>query len=223
MRALVDVLLGDVDPGGRMPTSVPARYEHHPALPNYPGENSVVRYGEGLFMGHRGYDARGIAPAVPFGHGLSYATFEWSAPRAPAAATTALGAPIAVEIDVTNTSDRPGSEVVQLYVEPPGARLQRPIRELKGFARLRLDPGETKTARIELGRRAFAYFDTGDPTIESLQAASPVPTEADPSRRAEPGWYVEPGVYRLVLGRSSRDPVATLDLELSGDATHAPA
>ena len=104
-----------------------------------------------------------------------------------------------------------------------GARLQRPIRELKGFARLRLDPGETKTARIELGRRAFAYFDTGDPTIESLQAASPVPTEADPLRRAEPGWYVEPGVYRLVLGRSSRDPVATLDLELSGDATHAPA
>ena len=221
--ALVDVLVGDVDPGGRMPTSVPARYAHHPALANYPGENSVVRYGEGLFLGYRGYDAREIEPAVAFGHGLSYATFDWSPPRGPAEATTDLGAPLSVEIDVTNTSDRPGWEVVQLYVEPPKARLQRPLRELKGFARLHLAPGETKTARIELWRRAFAYFDTGDSTLEALQAASPIPTDPNPALRTEPGWYVEPGRYRLVLARSSRDPLATLDLELAGDATHAPA
>lgn len=221
--ALVDVLVGDVDPGGRMPTSVPARYEHHPALLNYPGENSVVRYGEGLFMGHRWYDARGIDPAVGFGHGLSYASFDWSAPRAPAEATTALDPPLAVEIDITNTSDRPGSEVVQLYVEPPEARLQRPVRELKGFAKLRLEPGETKTARIELGRRAFAYFDTGDRTFEELEAGAPVPAGSGPGRRTQAGWYVEPGVYRLVLGRSSRDPVASLELTLSGAETHEPA
>ncbi len=73
--ALVDVLVGDADPGGRMPTTIPARYEHTPSLLNYPGENGVVRYGEGLFVGHRWFDARAIEPAVPFGHGLSYTTF----------------------------------------------------------------------------------------------------------------------------------------------------
>ncbi|HJO22667.1 MAG: glycoside hydrolase family 3 C-terminal domain-containing protein [Myxococcota bacterium] len=222
-EALVDVLVGDVDPGGRMPTSVPVRYEHHPALLNYPGENSVVRYGEGLFMGHRWYDVRGIDPAVAFGHGLSYASFSWSAPRAPSAATTGLDAPVVVEIDVTNTSDRAGWEVVQLYIEPPEARLQRPIRELKGFDKLHLEPGETKTARIELGRRAFAYFDTGDRSFEALAEGMPVPAGSGPLRLAEAGWCVEPGVYRLVLGRSSRDPVASVALTLSGEETHEPA
>jgi len=142
-EAVVDVLFGDADPGGRMPTTIPARYEHNPAYLNYPGENSVVRYGEGLFVGHRFFDARHIAPRVPFGHGLSYATFEWSTIRVLAASNESdVSAPIVVEVDVTNTSDRPGVEVVQLYVEPPSTTpVQRPVRELKAFAKVHVDPG----------------------------------------------------------------------------------
>jgi len=126
-HALADVLFGDVDPGGRMPTTIPARYEHSGAYLNYPGENSVVRYGEGLFVGHRWFDAKLIEPAVPFGHGLSYATFFWGPARGPVTASTALAEPVVVEVDVTNTSDRAGSEVVQVYVEPPASRLHRPV------------------------------------------------------------------------------------------------
>ncbi len=219
--ALVDVLVGERDPGGRMPTTVPARLEHSASHLGWPGENSVVRYGEGLHIGHRWFDARGIEPAVPFGHGLSYATFSWGEPRAPATAPTALADPVVVEVDVTNTSARAGTEVVQLYVEPPPSLLHRPVRELKGFARLQLDAGATATARIELDRRAFAYFDPGDPGFGGLAALLAVPA-AQGRRRTEPGWYVEPGAYRLVLARSVADPARVLTVVLEGDEAVVP-
>lgn len=215
-EAVVDVLFGDADPGGRMPTTIPARYEHNPAYLHYPGENSTVRYGEGLFVGHRFFDARHIAPRVPFGHGLSYAAFEWSTIRVLAAPDDADGlAPIVVEVDVTNTSARTGVEVVQLYVEPPASTpLQRPVRELKAFAKLQLAPAETATARLELDRRSFSYFDPGDTDFESFADAGPVPAKGEQRRRTEPGWYVEPGVYRLVVARSATDHVSQVDLKL---------
>ena len=130
--ALVDVLVGDVDPGGRMPTTIPARYEHSPAYLNYPGENSVVRYGEGLYVGYRWFDARHIDPAVPFGHGLSYATFAWDNARVSGSGSTAFSDPVVIEIDVTNTSGRAGSDVVQVYVEPPPSLLHRQYVNLRG-------------------------------------------------------------------------------------------
>ncbi len=213
--ALVDVLFGDADPGGRMPTTVPARYEHSPAYLSYPGENSVVRYAEGLFVGYRWFDARHIDPAVPFGHGLSYATFQWGDAQAPVESTTAVDTPIEVVVPVTNTANRAGSEVVQLFVEPPKAMVQRPVRELKGFAKLSLDPGQSGMARIVLDARSFAYFDPGDQLYEQLAAAGPVPVGSG-TRHTEPGWYVEPGTYRLVLGRSSVDHVQVIELELTG-------
>ncbi len=203
-HALADVLLGDTDPGGRMPTTVPARYEHSPAYLNYPGENSVVRYGEGLFIGHRWFDARRVEPAVHFGHGLSYATFDWASPRGPTTADTAVLKPVVVEVDVTNTSDRAGSEVVQVYVEPPPSRLHRPVRELKGFAKLHLKAGQTGTALVALDQRAFAYFDPGD------QGRGP---------HGPPGWVVEPGTYRLVTARSAGVHEGFLDVTLGGKVT----
>ncbi|NNE73715.1 MAG: hypothetical protein HKN26_08640, partial [Acidimicrobiales bacterium] len=214
--ALVDVLEGSADPGGRMPYTTPARYEHTPAYLNYPGENSVVRYGEGLFIGHRWFDARHVEPAVPFGHGLSYATFEWGTPAVVAAADTALAGPIAVAVDVRNTSDRAGSDVVQVYVEPPQSVLHRPVRELKGFAKVHLGPGESTTATIELDARAFAYYDPGDADYEALASAAPVPAEGG-QRHTEAGWYVEPGDYQIVVGRSAADHVHVVTVTLSGD------
>ena len=179
--ALVDVLLGDADPGGRMPTTVPARYEQFAAFVNYPGENGVVRYGERVFTGHRWNDVMGIAPAIPFGHGLSYTTFTIGEPRT--ASTFAAGQSTTVEVEVANTGARTGSEVVQVYVEPVDPRLPRPVRELKGFAKVELEPGARSAVSIELEPRAFAYYDVGDGSFFRLAGGLPVPAEAGHGRR----------------------------------------
>ncbi len=215
-EALVDVLLGDRDPGGRMPTSVPARYEHHPAFVNYPGENGTVRYGEGLYIGHRWFDARGIEPAVPFGHGLSYTTFDIAGPVV--ATKASAGDTVGVALTVTNTGGRRGSEVVQVYVEPISPRLSRPVRELAGFAKVDLEPGESVAVPIELGPRSFAYYDVSDPDWETLRHGGPVPAEAGHDRRSTPGWYVDPGDYRIVVGRSSADFTGSAVVALTGES-----
>ena len=211
--AVADVVFGKADPGGRMAMTVPARYEHSPAYLNYPGENGVVRYGEGLYIGHRWFDARAIEPAVPFGHGMSYASFEWSEPRVSGGGDVELADPVIVEVDVVNTSDRAGSDVVQVYVEPPPSMLHRPIRELKGFAKVHLDAGERATAHIALTRRAFAYFDPGDQTPQGLDSMSPVPAGGT-NKRTDPGWYVDPGAYTIWTARSSANLVHSAEVRL---------
>ncbi len=211
--AVADVLFGVADPGGRMAMTVPARYEHSPAYLNYPGENGVVRYGEGLYIGHRWFDARAIEPAVPFGHGLSYATFEWSEPRVSGGGDTEVADPVVVEVDVANTGDRSGSDVVQLYVEPPPSLLHRPVRELKGFAKVHLAPGERTTARIVLNHRAFAYYDPGDQSPPGLEIGSPVPA-GESNKRTDPGWHVDPGAYTIWTARSSADLVHAAEVSL---------
>lgn len=221
--ALVDVLTGAADPGGRMPSTIPVRYEHTPSLLHYPGENSVVRYGEGLFVGHRFFDARAIEPRVPFGHGLSYTTFSWSPARLLGAVDLG-GAVVAddgdgvviVEVDVTNTGDRAGSDVVQLYVEPHDPELSRPVRELHGFAKVHLAPGETTTARIPLDARSFAHYDPADPGFAAIAGAAPVPAKGGGLHRTEPGWYVDAGTYTLVLARSAADHVERIDVTHPG-------
>ena len=204
--ALADVLTGEADPGGRLPTTQPLRLEHNPSYGNFPGENGEVRYGEGVLMGYRWYDARRLPVRFPFGHGLSYATFELGAPRA-SAETFSPGSTLTVEVDVTNTSDRAGSEVVQLYVEPPPSELVRPPRELRAFAKVALGPGETETVSLELADRAFAYWDPGDPSWESLLPRAEVSPmiRSGEQRRTTGGWRIDPGEYVLHVGRSSAD------------------
>jgi beta-glucosidase len=172
-EALADVLSGDADPGGRLPTTLPLRFADHPAFHNYPGESGRVLYGEGVFVGYRHYDSAGVAPRFAFGHGLSYARCELTALRVNG---------LDVEVDVVNASPRAGSEVVQLYLHAPAAKLRRPEQELVAFEKLRLAPGERKTLRFALAPRALELY--------------------DPEKGA---WVREPGEYELRVGRSSRD------------------
>ncbi len=204
--AVADVLLGQADTTGRLPTTLGRRVEDWPSHLNYPGDSGKVLYGEELFLGHRGFDARDTEPAFPFGHGLSTTTFEWSAPtldvdQVPVAGLsgrTALSpdaAGVDVELTVTNTGPRAGADVVQVYVTDPESSLVRAERELRGFAKVHLAPGESKDVRIRLGRRAFAAW--------------------DPASGDEGGWVVEPGRFLIRVARSSRDVHATLELEVT--------
>jgi beta-glucosidase len=175
--AMAAFLCGDVDASGRLPTTLPRRIEDTPAFTNYPGENGVVRYGEGIFVGYRWYDARAIEPLYPFGHGLSFASFEYGP-----MSVERDDDDVVVTVPVTNTSSRDGREVVQVYVADVESRLVRPPQELKGFVKVDVPAGATVDASVRLGRDAFRYFDT-----------------------ANGGWIVEPGEFELRIGRSSRD------------------
>lgn len=215
-EAVVDMLSGAVEPGGRSPTTIGRRYEHFGAYLNYPGQNSVVRYGEGVYVGHRWHDITGVEPAVPFGFGLGYTTFRIGEPSA--VSETAAGDRVEVAVDVANTGERRGSEVVQLYVEPLAPAVARPLRELKDFAKVTLDPGESTAVRFQLGPRAFAYYDPADAVWGILGAHSSVPASTRGLHRSEPGWYVDPGAYRIAVGRSSRDLSGSVDVTLTGDS-----
>lgn len=180
-NAIADVLFGKVNPGGKLPTTLPVRYEDNPAYGNYPGEGGKVHYREGIFVGYRHYDAHDVEPRFPFGHGLSYTTFRYGD-----VTVEPSGAGAAVTIDVTNTGDRGGCEVVQLYVRDVECSVERAPKELKAFQKVRLEPGETKTVRLMLDRRAFSFWD---------------------ATRHE--WEAEPGDFELLIGSSSRDIRAT--------------
>jgi beta-glucosidase len=149
-EALADVLSGDADPGGRLPTTLPLRYEDHPAFHNYPGESGRVLYGEELFVGYRHYDTAGVAPRFAFGHGLSYARCALTALRVNG---------LDVEVDVANASERAGSEVVQLYLHAPPSKLRKPDQVLVAFEKVSLAPGEKRTLRFALGGRALESYD----------------------------------------------------------------
>ncbi|MEZ5261070.1 MAG: glycoside hydrolase family 3 C-terminal domain-containing protein [Acidimicrobiales bacterium] len=178
-EALVDVLSGMVNPSGRLPTTFPHRLEDHPAYLNYPPEGGRMAYGEGVFIGYRGFDARDIEPQFPFGFGLSYTTFEYG----PLTATfDPVGRRVVAEVEITNTGERAGAEVVQLYVSDEAATVSRPPKELRAFRRVDLEPGRSEKVRFELDERAFAFW--------------------HPRTAA---WTVEPGRFGLLVGSSSRD------------------
>jgi beta-glucosidase len=149
-NALADVCSGDVAPSGKLATTIPRRIEDTPAFTSYPGERGTVHYGEGIFVGYRWYDARAIAPTFPFGHGLSYTTFELSDPGWDGQA---------VRVRVTNTGVHRGAEVVQCYVRDIESTVARPQQELKAFAKVWLAPGEARDIELALDRRAFAFWD----------------------------------------------------------------
>ncbi|HET6834015.1 MAG TPA: glycoside hydrolase family 3 C-terminal domain-containing protein [Acidimicrobiales bacterium] len=218
---LADVLLGDAEPAGRLPTTLPLRLEHNPSFGNFPGENGLVRYGEGVLVGYRWYEARHLPTRFAFGHGGSYTKFAIGEPTLSAPSSTvaslSAGERLVVTIPVTNTGDRPGAEVVQCYVAPIAPRLLRPPKELAGFAKLRLDPGETATVLIELDDRSFAYWDGGQPDGDAITAratALPMRRPSGPART--PGWQIDPGRYELHVGRSSAAIDHVLAVEITG-------
>jgi beta-glucosidase len=189
--ALASVLVGGDDPGGRLPHTVPVRLEDHPAAGSYPGSGGVLRYDEGVLAGHRWYDAQGIEPRFPFGHGLSYATFTWADPVVEVVAAGVDGPRVRVVVPVSNTGERAGKDVVQLYVRPPQGS-DRPASELKGFAAVRLEPGADGEAVIDLDDVAFRHWD-----------------------EASGRWVVAPGRYELLVAASSRDVRSTVGCELT--------
>lgn len=188
--ALATLLLGDEDPSGRLPTTFPRRIEDTPAFPNYPGVDGHVSYAEGLHLGHRHYDKHAIEPAFCFGHGLSYTTFEIGEPTV----DPSDGHRLHISLPVRNTGDRTGSTLVQLYVSRPNSDVDRPVKELAGFSRIRLAAGEVGTMAFALSADDLKHWD---------------PTTG--------GWTVEPGLVRLMLGTSSRSINAALEVHLDDD------
>lgn len=176
--AIADILFGKVNPSGKLAETYPLKLADTPAYLNWPGGAGEVRYGEGLFIGYRYYDAKQIPVQFPFGYGLSYTTFAYSRPTL-SAATFKDADGLTVTVDVTNTGAVAGKETVQVYVHDREAGLVRPEKELKGFAKVTLQPGETKTVSIHLDFRAFAYYHpeyrqwiTEDGDVDILIAAS---------------------------------------------------
>ncbi|MEE1926697.1 glycoside hydrolase family 3 C-terminal domain-containing protein [Streptomyces sp. TRM 70351] len=189
--ALARVLFGAANPSGKLAETIPLRLEDSPSHLHFPGEEGRVRYGEGVFVGYRGYDARRCEVAFPFGHGLSYTTFAYSRMRV---AEDGDGGHT-VTVTVTNTGGRAGREVVQVYSSGPDASaVARPPRELRGFASVTLAPGESAEVVVRLDREALAYY----------------------SER-EGGSRVEGGVYRIEAGASSRDIRQSAEVTVAGD------
>jgi beta-glucosidase len=180
-HAIADVLFGDVNPSGKLPTTFPRRPEDSPSYGNYPGKDGVVRYAEGVFVGYRHFDSKHVEPLFPFGHGLSYTRFKYGDlnvnPR-----RDATGTHIQVSFNLQNVGDREGAEVVQLYVHDVEASVERPVKELKAFKKVNLKPGETQAVEFELDDTALAFYDTG---------------------RRE--WVAEPGEFEILIGSSSQD------------------
>jgi beta-glucosidase len=155
--AIADILFGKVNPSGKLAETFPIKTADTPAHINWPGEAGEVRYGEGIFIGYRYYDAKEMPVLFPFGYGLSYTTFAYSNPKISATTFKDVDG-LVVTVDVTNTGEVPGKEIVQVYVHDQKSNLVRPQKELKGFAKIELQPGETKTVSIELDFRSFAYY-----------------------------------------------------------------
>ena len=197
-NALADILFGDVNPSGKLPTTFPVRYEDNPAFPNYPGEDGKVSYREGLFVGYRHYDAHGVEPLFPFGHGLSYTTFEFANLQVSQTQfTEAQG--LDVSLELRNAGKQAGKEVIQLYVHDIQSTLIRPEQELKAFAKVELQVGEIKAVRFHLNREVFSYY--------------------DPVQR---GWVAEPGKFEIRVGNSSRNLVLRTEVMLTSSRADAP-
>jgi beta-glucosidase len=178
-NAIANILSGDVNPSGKLTTSFPKRYEDNPTYGNYPGTKQVF-YGEGIFVGYRYYDFKLIEPLFSFGFGLSYTKFEYSNLVCPS--EVKAGETVRVSIQVKNIGTRAGKEIVQLYVSDKEASLPRPVKELKGFTKVELKPGETKTIGFTLSDRDFSFY---NPYLGK--------------------WVAEAGEFEILIGSSSRD------------------
>jgi beta-glucosidase len=194
--AVADALTGRINPSGKLSETFPAQLEDTPAYPDFPARHQEAIYGEGIFIGYRYYDTRKINPLFPFGFGLSYTTFACSDLRINATRIKETDG-VTVEVKVRNTGRVAGKEVVQLYLHEQRARVARPEKELKAFAKIGLEPGEEKVVRFDLERRDFAYY---DPFIHD--------------------WAVNPGKFDILVGASAND--LTLKQTIEVTATQAP-
>ena len=179
--AAADLLWGKINPSGHLAETWPIRLEDNPSYLNFPGEDGVVTYAEGIFVGYRYYDKKKMPVNFPFGHGLSYTDFSFSNLTADREKLTDRET-VTVSVDVTNEGTSAGKAVVQLYVRDVKSTVRRPVRELKDFAKVALEPGETKTVTFVLDKRAFAYY---EPKVHD--------------------FFVESGEFAVEIGLSSRD------------------
>ncbi len=178
-HALADILFGDVNPSGKLTVTFPKRLADNPAYIHYPGWKDV-HYGEGIFVGYRYYEKKDLQPLFPFGHGLSYTSFAYSNLQVPT--KVAQSEDFTVSLTVENTGQVPGQEVVQVYIRDVESTLPRPVKELKGFEKVRLAPGEQQEVTFTLTPRALSLY---DPHL--------------------PGWVAEPGQFEVLVGASSQD------------------
>ena len=190
-NALADVVFGAVNPSGKLPFTFPVRLEDNGAIAmgEFPG-NDTVTYREGLFVGYRWHEARQIAPLFAFGHGLSYTTFDVSDVRSDRASLSAKGR-IRISAEVTNTGDMAGAEVVQLYIGDEESSLPRPVKELKGFRKVFLAPGEHQTVTFDITPDLLQYYD-------DTKAA----------------WVAEPGAFTAYVGTASDNICGTVGFTL---------
>lgn len=179
--AVSDILFGVSNPCGKLAETFPMKLSDNPSYLNFPGDSEKVEYREGIFVGYRYYDAMGIEPLFPFGYGLSYTSFEYSditIDKVVMNDTERLN----VSVKIKNTGKVAGKEIVQLYVRDVESSVIRPEKELKAFKKIMLHPGQEKTVSFELGKRAFAYYNT-----------------------AIKNWYIESGDFEILVGKSSRE------------------
>ena len=188
--AIADVLFGKVNPSGKLPDTFAANRADYPDASDFAVKRNDAHYTEGIYVGYRHFDQAGLQPVFPFGYGLSYTTFKYSDLNLSAAQMPADGT-TAVSLKVTNTGKRAGEEVVELYVHAASPKIDRPVRELKGFAKVALNPGETQTVQLTLSPRDLAYYD-----VTGQQ------------------WKADAGKYEIEIGASSRDLRLTAPLEL---------
>jgi beta-glucosidase len=193
-HALASILFGDANPSGKLPVTMPKRFDQSPAFGHYPGENLEVDYAEGIYVGYRYFDTKNVEPAFPFGFGLSYTKFGYSDLKVVhvmrRAATRNTEGDV-VTVNVKNTGSRDGAEVVQLYVHDGHSKIDRPVHELKGFERVELKAGESKQVQFDLDRMALCYWS---------------PEKKD--------WVADPGTFEVQVGSSSRDIRLRAPLEL---------
>ncbi len=191
-NSIADVLLGKAEPGGRLPQTFPARLEDDPTFINYPGERGQVRYGEGVYIGYRYYEKKKVAPLFPFGFGLSYTQFRLDGLTL-SAEGIGPGGTVTAAVQVINVGERAGSTVVQVYVADDEASVSRPAKELAGFAKVRLAPGETRRVEVVLDMRSLAFFDV-----------------------TAKAWTAEAGRFTVLAGFSSADIAARASFTLNG-------
>ena len=182
-NAIASVLFGDVNPSGKLPFTFHKRLEDCAAhsIGDYPGDGENVEYKEGIFVGYRWTDKEGIEPQFAFGHGLSYTDFSYGKISLSSRSMSEDDV-ITVSIQVTNTGDRAGAEVVQLYVNDVRSSLPRPVKELKGFKKIWLAPGETAEVTFTIAEEVLSYY---DPAVH--------------------GWVAEPGDFKVMVGSASDD------------------
>jgi beta-glucosidase len=192
--ALAQILFGDYSPSGKLPASFERRWEDNATFESYYPKKDMkqVEYSEGLFLGYRHFDRSTVKPRFPFGFGLSFTSFAYSNLTI-SPATGTLAQPVRVSFDLKNTGQSEGAEIAQLYVSDSHASVPRPVKELKGFARVQLKPGESRHVELTLDRRAFSFYDV-----------------------KQKGWNADPGAFNILVGSSSEK------MELQGSFSLTP-